>query len=93
MTKILLDIMYEDLVMLFSNLKWIVKTVSQRLGVTKQAKDDKKVLQYAKENSMAVATADKKFIDRLKANMVPVVTVDAVDKARVIPEKISNDST
>ena len=71
MTKILLDIMYEDLVMLFSNLKWIVKTVSQRLGVTKQAKDDKKVLQYAKENSMAVATADKKFIDRLKANMVP----------------------
>ena len=44
MTKILLDIMYEDLVMLFSNLKWIVKTVSQRLGVTKQAKDDKKVL-------------------------------------------------
>lgn len=42
---------------------------------------------------MAVATADKKFIDRLKANMVPVVTVDAVDKARVIPEKISNDST
>ena len=29
MTKILLDIMYEDLVMLFSNLKWIVKTVSQ----------------------------------------------------------------
>ena len=93
MTKILLDIMYEDLVMLFSNLKWIVKTVSQRLGVTKQAKDDKKVLQYAKENSTAVATADKKFIDCLKANMVPVATVDAVDKARVIPEKISNDST
>ena len=93
MTKILLDIMYEDLVMLFSNLKWIVKTVSQRLGVTKQAKDDKKVLQYAKENSAAVATADKKFIDCLKANMVPVATVDAVDKARVIPEKISNDST
>ena len=47
-------------------------------------------MQYAKENDMIVVTADKKFIDRLKANNVRVVTVDAVDKARVIREKVSS---
>ena len=36
---------------------------------------------------------NKKFIDRLKANNVRVVTVDAVDKARVIREKVSNSPT
>ena len=93
MTKILLDVMYEDLAMLFPNGGWIVETVSNKLGVTQEDRDDGKVLQYAKENDMVVVTADKKFIDRLKANSVRVVTVDAVDKARVIREKVSNSPT
>lgn len=93
MTKLLLDVMYEDLAMLFPNLEWIVETVSNKLGVTQKDRDDGRVLQYAKENGMIVVTADKKLINRLKANRVRVVTVDAVDKARVIHEKVSNGST
>ena len=81
MTKILLDVMYEDLQLLLMDSGLTVETVSQRLGVTKQARDDGKVLQHAKENGMAVATADKKLIDRLKASNVCVVTVDVADKA------------
>ena len=93
MTRILLDVMYEDLAMLFPNGGWIVETVSNNLGVTQKDRDDEEVLQHARKNDMIVATADKKFIDRLKANSVRVVTVDAVDKARVIHEKVSNGST
>ena len=92
MTKILLDVMHEDLAMLFPNLEWTVETVSNKLGVTQKDRDDGKVLQYAKKNSMIVITADKKLINRLKANSVRVVTVDAVDKARVIHEKVVNGS-
>ena len=88
MTKILLDVMYEDLQMLLMDLGLTVETVSQELGVTKQARDDGKVLQYAKENGMVVVTEDKKFIDRLKASNIRVVTVDAADKARAIHAKV-----
>ena len=93
MTKILLDVMYEDLYLLLMNFGWIVETVSMQLGVTAQNRDDREVLRYAKENDMVVATADKKFIDILRANRVGVVTVDAVDKARVINEKVGKGST
>ena len=85
--------MYEDLFLQLMNLGHTVETVSMTLGVTQKDRDDEKVLQHARKNDMIVATADKKFIDRLKANSVRVVTVDAVDKARVIHEKVSNGST
>ena len=93
MTRILLDVMYEDLFLQLMNLGHTVETVSMTLGVTQKDRDDEKVLQHARKNDMIVATADKKFIDRLKANSVRVVTVDAVDKVRVIHEKVSNGST
>ena len=41
---------------------------------------------------MTVVTDDKKFINRLKISNVRVITVDAVDKARVIREKVGNSS-
>ena len=93
MTKILLDVMYEDLELLLVDFGLIVETVSKQLGVTPQDRDDGKVLWYAKEHDMVVVTADKKFIDRLKASRVSVVTVDAADKARVVHEKVGNGST
>ena len=50
MTKILLDVMYEDLYLLLMNFGWTVETVSMQLGVTAQNRDDREVLRYAKEN-------------------------------------------
>ena len=93
MTKILLDVMYEDLQVLLEDFGWIVETVSKHIGVTQKDRDDGKVLQYAKENVIVVVADDKKFINRLKVNMVSVVTVDTVDKVRVIREKVGNSLT
>ena len=85
--------MYEDLQVLLEDFGWIVETVSKHIGVTHKDRDDGKVLQYAKENVIVVVTDDKKFINRLKVNMVSVVTVDTVDKVRVIREKVGNSLT
>ena len=93
MTKILLDVMYEDLQVLLEDFGWIVETVTKHIGATQKDRDDGRILQHAKENGMVVVTDDKEFINRLKVNMVSVVTVDAVDKARVIREKMVNGST
>ena len=93
MTKILLDVMYEDLQVLLEDFGWIVETVSKHIGVTQKDRDDGKVLQYAKENVIVVVADDKKFINRLKVNMVSVVTADTVDKVRVIREKVGNSLT
>ena len=92
MTNILLDVMYEDLEVLLVDLGWTVETVSKQIGVTPKDRDDGQILQYAKEHDMVVVTADKKFIDRLKASKVRAVTVDAADKATVIHEKMTSTS-
>ena len=41
---------------------------------------------------MVIITADKKFIDYLKVNRICAVTVDVADKARIIHEKVGNNS-
>ena len=92
MTKILLDVMYEDLQVLLKDFGWIVETVTKHIGATQKDRDDGQILQYARANDMVIATADKKFIDRLKTNKVRVVTVDVADKARIIHEKAGNGS-
>ena len=67
--------------------------MTKHIDATQKDRNDGQILQYAKENGMTVITDDKKFINRLKVNMIPVVTVDAADKARVIREKVGNIST
>ena len=93
MTKILLDVMYEDLQVLLEDFGWIVETVTKYIGATQKDRDDGQILQYARDNDMPVITDDKKFISRLKVNMVSVITVDAADKAEIIREKVINNST
>ena len=93
MTKILLDVMYEDLQILLEDLGYVVETVSKHIGVTQKDRDDGKILQYARENGMTVVTDDKQFINRLKVGYIRVITVGAVDKVRVIREKVGNSST
>ena len=92
MVKILLDVMFENLQVLLMDRGLTVATVSQGLGVTKQDRDDRKILQHAKENGMIVVTDDKKFIDRLKASDIRVLTIDMADKAKIIHEKVVNKS-
>ena len=84
--------MYEDLQVLLEDLGWIVETVTKHIGATQKDRDDGQILQYAKENGMVVVTDDKEFINRLKVSNVRVITVDAVDKARVIREKVISKS-
>ena len=93
MTKILLDVMYEDLQVLLEDFGCIVETVSKQIGVTQKDRDDGQILRYARDNDVTVVTTDKKFIDRLKASSVRVVMMNVADKARIIHEKAGNGST
>ena len=54
MTRILLDVMYEDLDMLFPNVGWTVETVSNKLGVTQKDRDDGKVLHRGEQNYLII---------------------------------------
>jgi len=84
---ILLDVMVENLYDLLKDKGWQVETVSDKLGVTKENRDDTKVLNYAKEKSRTVITEDKKFIERLEG-VVEVFTIKNSEKVDIIHEKL-----
>jgi len=85
---ILLDVMVENLRSLLEDKDWKVETVSKKLGVTQQNRDDTKILEYAKENSRVVITEDKKFITRLKGKKMQVFTIEDYEKSDIIHEKL-----
>ena len=84
--------MYENLQASLMGFGLTVETVSRKLGVTRQYRDDGKILQHAKENGTAVVTDDKRFMDRLKASNIRVVTVGTADKTRAIRARVVDDS-
>jgi len=84
---ILLDVMVENLYDLLKDKGWQVETVSDKLGVTKDNRDDKKILNYAKEKTRAVITEDKKFIERLEGT-VEVFTIKNSEKVNILDEKL-----
>jgi len=85
---ILLDVMVENLQKPLEDKHWTVETVSKKLGVTKENRDDTKILKYADKESRVVITEDKGLVDRLRGKKIGVVTIEAYEKANIIHEKL-----
>ena len=73
---ILLDVMVENLLEFLEDNNWKVETVSKKLGVTQEKREDTKILQYAEAEGRVIITEDKKFIKRLKGKKMSVFTVE-----------------
>lgn len=85
---VLLDVPLEDLKDILSDKGWLVETVTEKLGSTKEARADKNILNYAQKTKCVVVTVDGPFVSRLRASGITVVSVDAEDKARIVYEKL-----
>jgi len=85
---ILLDVMVENLREFLEDNDWKVETVSKKLGVTQENREDTKILQYAKSEGRVIITEDKKFIKRLKGKEISVFTVEDYEKANIIHKKL-----
>jgi len=78
----------EDLKDILLDKGWDVSTVTEKLGSTKEARDDENILKYSQETNSVVVTVDKPFVSRLRSAGVKVVVLALEDKARIINEKI-----
>jgi len=85
---ILLDVMVENLREILEDKDWKVETVSKKLGVTQENRDDTKILQYAEKEGRVIITEDKKFIVRLRGKGMDVFTVEDFEKANIIHKKL-----
>ena len=85
---VLLDVMYEDLVEILIDKGWNAKTVTMELGASTEARADDNIFKYAKKTKCVVVTVDGKFVLRLRAEGIVVITIDAVDKANIVDMKL-----
>jgi len=85
---VLLDVPLEDLKDILSDKGWITETVTEKLGSTKEDRDDENILNHAQETKCIVVTVDRPFVSRLRAAKVKVVALELEDKAKIISEKL-----
>ncbi len=86
--EVLLDVMYEDLVEILIDKGWNAKTVTRELGSSTEARADDNIFKYAQKTKCVVVTVDGDFVERLKAEGLVVITIDAADKANIINNKL-----
>ncbi len=86
--EILLDVMYEDLVEILIDKGWNAKTVTKELGASTEARADDNIFKHAQKTKCVVVTVDGKFVQRLRAEGIVVITIDAVDKANIVNIKL-----
>ena len=86
--EILLDVMYEDLVEILIDKGWNAKTVTEELGASTEARADDNIFKHAQKTKCVVVTVDGKFVQRLRAEGIVVITIDAVDKANIVNIKL-----
>jgi len=86
--EVLLDVMYEDLVGILIDKGWNAKTVTKELGASKEERSDDNIFKYAKETKCVVVTIDGDFVQRLRAEGLVVITIDAADKANIVDKKL-----
>ncbi len=86
--EIVLDVPYENLKNILSDRGWNVTTVTKKLGPTKEDREDKNILEHAKEEKFVVITDDAEFVERLKGANIVAFTIDVTDKANIIDEKL-----
>jgi len=87
-SKVILDVPLEDLKDILSDKGWDVSTVTEKLGPTKEDRDDENILKYSKETNSVVVTVDKPFVSRLRSAGVKVVALALEDKAKIINEQL-----
>jgi len=80
--------MVENLLDILKDKGWEVETVSKKLGVTTENRDDTKILNYSEEHKRVVITEDKKFIERLEGKGIDVFTIKDYEKANIIDGKL-----
>jgi len=85
---ILLDVPFENLLELLKDKGWIVDTVTKKLGSSKEDRSDTNILEKTRGTNCIIITTDKDFVQRLKSLKVKVVTIEAMDKANMIDEKL-----
>jgi predicted nuclease of predicted toxin-antitoxin system len=78
----------EDLKDILLDKGWDVSTVTEKLGPTKEARDNENIIRYSQETNSVVVTVDKAFVSRLRSAGVKVVALELEDKARIIDEKL-----
>jgi len=86
--EVLLDVMYEDLVGILKDRGWNADTVSNKLGASTEARADDNIFKHAQKTRCVVVTVDGKFVQRLRAEGLVVITLDAVDKANIVDMKL-----
>ena len=86
--KIILDVPLEDLKDILSDEGWDVCTVTEKLGSTKEERDDGNILNYAQNTNSVVITVDRPFVSRLKSAKVRVAAITLEDKASIINKKL-----
>jgi len=79
---------FENLLELLKDKDWIVDTVTKKLGPSKEDRSDTNILEKTRGENCIIVTTDKDFVQRLKSLKVKVVTIEAMDKANMIDEKL-----
>jgi len=85
---VLLDVPFENLLELLKDKGWNVDTVTQKLGASKEARDDTNILKTSLGTDCIIITTDKRFVERLKSSNLKVVTIEPRDKANMIDVKL-----
>ena len=81
---ILLDIRMEDLQAILSQKNWNTKTVTEEL----ESSSDESIIRYCQETKYILVTDNRILTQRLQAANLLVVTIDTVDRAKIIHEKL-----
>jgi predicted nuclease of predicted toxin-antitoxin system len=73
--KIILDTPLEDLKNILLNEGYDVSTVTEKLGSTKEERDDENILKYAQDTNSVVITVDRSFVLRLRSKSVKIYAI------------------
>ena len=80
---VLLDVHMEDLVDILSQKNWDVRTVTKELSSAEE-----EIFRYAEKTKCVVVTDNDSLVRRLLDAGLFVVSIDAIDRSRIIHEKL-----
>ncbi len=81
---VLLDTNMEDLEAILSQKNWDVRTVSKELG----SSNSDEIIKYAEKTKCVVVTDNDELVRQLLSSGLFVVSIDSVDRAKIIHEKL-----
>jgi rRNA-processing protein FCF1 len=81
---VFLDVHMEDLEAILSQKNWDVRKATKELPST----EDEEIIRYAEKTKCVVVTDNDEIVRKLLAAGLFVVSIDTVDRARIIHEKL-----